>query len=145
MKRLFILLCLVTSVALADIQPDSFSNTWARSDVTVLMDTNIWNTYVTYLLTNNYVVASDGVSTQDLTGLGIDIRVGDASTNVLYHGVATATPANGLFSCFFSVPTSSPNSIRIMASFIQLSLTNAAGTRVTFKGQKQLNVINPLH
>ena len=145
MKRLFIIACLLTSVSMADIVPDSFSNTWARSDATVLMDTNIWNTFVTYVLTDNLVLAVDGVSPQDLTGLGIDIRVGDASTNVLFHGVATATPTNGLFSCSFSVPTSSPTAIRTMAAFIQLSLTNAAGVCVTFKGQRQINVVNPLH
>ena len=146
MKRLLIISCLlITTLCFAGgLYPPSFTNTWAGSDIPQYLDTNTWLSFTTYTLTNNLILASDNMSTQDLTGLDIQVRVGDPTTNVLYHGTTTNGPS-GIFSCNFTIPTSTPGSVRIANTYIQLALTNSVGTVVTFKGYRILSYINPLH
>ena len=143
-KKCLISIMLLASVAVwADsFIPDSFSNTWTCSDSTGYMDTNTWLTMTTYMLTNNIVMVNAN-TTQDLTGLGIEIRAGDNVTNRLFRGVVLDGP-NGRFSCPFMIPTTSPNSVRQILASVQLAITNSVGDRKIYRGQKQLTVVNPL-
>ena len=147
MKRLLFIAFLATCLNChaQSLVPDSFSNTWHRADQTQYLDTNVWFSLTTYVLTNNFIADTDGVSTQNLTGVGVDIRVGDVTTNLLFHATVASPASSGLFSCAFSIPTPSPVTIRTMLTNIQLTLTNNAGTRVTFSGSRQLQFVNPLH
>ena len=142
MRKLILSLLLLASVSLADIIPDIFTFTWNRSDGSTYGDTNTWLTGVTYLLTNNIVMSA--TTTQDLTGIGIEIRAGNNTVNSLFAGTVVDA-ANGTFSCRFSFPSPNATTAQGMPVYLQLSLTNSTGTRVTYKGQKQFTVVNPLH
>jgi hypothetical protein len=108
-----------------------------------LINTNIWFTGTTYALTNNFIMTSSG-AIQDLTGIGVEFRIGDNVSNLVFYGASSlADASNGLTHCIFTIPSSAPSSIRTMLINIQLTLTNGT-TRSTFRGTKQLYVINPL-
>jgi len=142
MRKLILSFLLLASVSLADIIPDMFTFTWNRTDVSAAGDTNTWLSGVTYLLTNNIVMSS--TTTQDLTGLGIEIRAGNNIINSLFTGTVVNAD-NGTFSCLFSFPSPNATTAQGMPVYLQLSITNGTGTRVTYKGQKRFVIVNPLH
>jgi hypothetical protein len=142
MKRIIFLVCLLAAGnGFAQLLPDAFTLTWTRTNTTAYVNTNVYLSDVTYRLTN--CIARNGVVTQDLTGCGIQIRVGDASTNRLFTGWIENT--NGTFGCDFTIPKPPPSTARsdIMTTSIQLTLTNGA-IYVTDRELKQLYYANPL-
>ena len=146
MKKFLITMFIATALhAGAGLVPDSFSNTWFRTtQAPSYMSTNQYLTGTTYLLSNNFVTCADNISTQDLTGLGIVLRVGNATTNLVFYGTTTY-PTLGLFNCSFVIPPLTVTSQRPTLANVQLTLTNNSGVVVIFNNPLQLIVVNPLH
>ena len=152
MKRIILATLLATTLATAGLQPDQFTFTWTRQGTTAIADSNTWLSGVTYLLTN--CVCSNALVTQDLTGCGIIIRVGDSTTNLAFTGTVQNT--NGLFCCYFTIPQTTASTIiytptgpvnvsgTTNITGIQLTITNGA-VIVTDKEIKQLKYMAPLH
>ncbi len=127
----------------AGLQEDSLTLTWNRQGVTGICDSNhVYFSGVPYILTNCQALL--GVSTQDLTGCGIFVRVGDANTNLAFVG-APQSATDGTWSCAFMIPTPAPmyRQSQLVAG-IQFMLTNGTAT-VIDRETKQLNYQVPLH
>jgi hypothetical protein len=95
----------------------------------------------TYCLSNT-VYSTAGV-TQDLTSAGVEIRVGDLDSNLVFYATTTDA-ANGKSWCNFTIPTATPTLKTPFQTSVQVSITSGA-IRVIYPGQKYLTVINPLH
>ncbi|MFA6063954.1 MAG: hypothetical protein WC736_15305 [Gallionella sp.] len=148
MKKILALFVATATALTAQAQslvPDAITLTWKRDDVSAYADTtNIYMAGVTYSLTNCQAKITTN-TVQDLTGLGISIRVGDAGTNILY--ACTAIDAtNGTFACNFKFPTWTPGPTRSVTGQegIELTLTNAT-LSFTYKARKLFTVTQPLH
>jgi hypothetical protein len=139
-----ILLAILLSEALyaQSLQPDTFNWTWARTNSSAFADTsNVWIAGTTYTA-SNIVYTSVGV-TQDLTSAGAELRVGDMNSNCVFY--ATVTDAkNGMCAVNFIIPTATPTLQTVFRTAVQLTVTSGT-TRVIYRGQKYLYVINPLH
>lgn len=142
MKRIIAALILTAAIAQAQLTPDTFTLTWTRQGTTALVNTNVYLSGTTYWLTNCQALV--GVATQDLTSCGVDIRVGDQTTNRLFHGWIENAAA-GLFGCAITIPKKAATSAQsdVMVTGIQLTITNATVT-VTDREIKQLYYSVPL-
>ena len=143
MKRSIIAaLILSACVASAQLTPDTFTVTWTRGGVTALVNTNVYLSDVTYVLTNCQALV--GTATQNLTSCGVQVRVGDSTTNRLFLGWIEDAAA-GRFGCSFTIPPRPITAARadVMTTDIQLTLTNGAVT-ITDRERKQLYYSNPL-
>ena len=145
---------LICLAAMAGLTPDAITLTWSRSDVSEYADTtNVYLSGVTYRATNCVAHITPAVGTnvaavaQDLTGLTVTLRAGDAGTNLAYTAhVRSGT--NGLFDVDFKFPTWTPGPTRQTTGQEGLELTIAdtnTATSVTYKGRKLFNVMQPLH
>lgn len=149
MKKTAIILAAIAlaSFAWSALTPDTFTLTWTRTENSAYADTNnIYMTGVTYRMTNCQALISS-TATQDLTGLNVSVRVGDAGTNVLYPCTVYAG-TNGLFGCDFQFPpwTVGPNRGVTGQSGIELTVADTnAGVSVTYKARKLYTVTQPLH
>lgn len=143
MKRIIAAVALCASCAFAGLEPDTFTLTWNRQSESAYINTNVYMSEVTYWLTN--CLARIGIATQALDNCGVEIRVGDDSTNRLFIGWLEDTN-NGQFGCAFTIPTRPLSTARgeTMTAEIQFSITNNAGVRVTDKQRKKLYYRAPL-
>jgi hypothetical protein len=143
MKRSIIAALILTACAAsAQLTPDTFTLTWNRQGITALVNTNVYLSDVSYVLTNCQALV--GTATQNLTSCGVQIRVGDSTTNRLFIGWVE-NAADGRFGCSFTIPPRPATSARaeIMTADIQLTLTNGAVT-ITDRERKQLYYSQPL-
>ena len=143
MKKILIIIALVLLAAFmhAGLTPDTFSLSWYRTNVTAAVDTNVYLMGTTYLCQSNKVFAANGAA-QDLTGLGGFITVGAVESNIAY-AITTDVATGGVFDCQFTTPIWTAYAGEMCG--LQLTLTNASGTIVTYRGLWQLNITRGLH
>jgi hypothetical protein len=143
MKKLLIAAFIITLAAFmhAGLTPDTFSLSWYRTNVTDAVDTNVYLMGTSYLLQSNEVFSASGAA-QDLTGLGGFVTVGASESNIAY-AITADVPTGGVFDCQFTTPIWSAYAGEMCG--MQLTLTNAAGTIVTYRGLWNLNITRGLH
>ena len=102
--------------------------------------------FYTNAMTNIVWVTNDTRIAQDLTGLGINLKLGNSKTNIT--AIATTDVAtNGTFFVTISVPTydqlqlsdTSPGNLRI-----QCTVTNATGLSYVYRGDQYLYIRTPM-
>jgi hypothetical protein len=133
------LLCALS--ARSGLTPDTFSLSWYRTNVTANVDTNVYLMGTSYLLQSNQVFAASGAA-QDLTGLGGYVTAGATESNLAF-AITADVATNGIFDCQITTPVWAAYSGELLS--MQLTLTNGAGTVVTYRGLKQLNITRGLH
>jgi hypothetical protein len=142
MKRIIAALILTAGFASAQLTPDTFTVTWNRQTESGYVNTNVYMSEVTYWLTNCQALI--GTATQNLTGCGVYLRVGDETTNRMTQGWIE-NAVDGRFGCAFVIPSRPASTARgdISTASLQFMLTN--GTVVVIdKEQKRLYYRIPL-
>ena len=134
---IFTLLCVTVHAGLT---PDVFAITWTRTNGTALFSTNTFLMGTSYLLQSNNVQNATGAP-QDLTGLVGFVTVGAPESNLTFS--ITTDNTNGIFDCAITTPVWNAFSGELCS--MQLTLTNASGTTVTFRGLQQFNITRGLH
>ena len=128
------------------LQPDTFDWTgsagWIRTNSSAFADiNNIYMVGVPYVASNTLYTSTG--ATQNLTSAGVEFRVGDLYSNLVFYAtVVDAT--NGICVCTFTIPTVTPTLASVFQTAVQCTVTSGT-MRVTYKGQKYLYVVNPLH
>jgi hypothetical protein len=144
MKRSIIAaLLLATGSAIAELLPDTLTVTWNRQGTSDYINTNTYLSGVTYVLTN--CQALTGTATQDLTGCGIYLTVGELYTSAVYQGSAQAA-TDGTFCVAFQIPPRPADKARLttpMTTSLEFKLTNGTVT-VIDKDRKKLYYVVPL-
>jgi hypothetical protein len=142
MKRIIAALILTASVAAADLTPDTFTVTWTRQGTSAYINTNVYMSGVTYILTNCQALV--GTATQDLTNCGIFLTVGETYTTAVYTGSAQVA-TDGTFTVAFQIPPRPATQTRAttMTTYLEFKLTNGTVT-VIDKEQKKLYYTIPL-
>ena len=135
--------CALLAACAANAQVVGFGSGQALTGTTntAAVDTNVYLMGTTYLCQSNKVFAANGAA-QDLTGLGGFITVGAVESNIAY-AITTGVATGGVFDCQFTTPIWTAYAGEMCG--LQLTLTNASGTIVTYRGLWQLNITRGLH
>lgn len=118
-KRLIALVALIATASLAELVPELLTVSWYRTNAVSTVAASTYYKGSTLRLTNCTAYAASG-AIQNLTGLGILVRVGDSATNLLAIGAAQIA-TNGTFSCTAAIPATGGSAMRV-----QVKLTNSA-------------------
>lgn len=118
-KRLIALVALIATAGFAELVPELLTVSWYRTNAVASVAASTYYKGSTVRLTNCTAYAASG-AIQDLTGVGILVRIGDSATNL--QATATAQIAtNGTFSCTATIPGAGGSAMRV-----QIKLTNSA-------------------
>jgi hypothetical protein len=142
-------LALFAMIGGAELVPETLTLTWTRNDTSAYVTayTNrVLLSGVTYRLTNCVVYGSTTATTQDLSGLTITLRAGDAGTNLVYSG-SSPLGTNGIFNADIRFPTFTRSQANSAVGQTGLELTLAdtnTAVSVTFSARKLFYIANPL-
>lgn len=129
--------CLVVCARSADsVTPESCTVTNLRSEAQGKVGAGDYYRGTTLLLTNclMYSGTSTNSGRQGLSGVTIEVRVGDTDTNVAY--TANVANTNGEWSCSIAVPN-------LQSAWLQVKITDGSGN-VYIYPWKTLTTLDPL-
>jgi hypothetical protein len=127
----------LVGLAGADLVPETLTITNTRNEASVAVNTNVSYLAGSSLQLTNCLALISATSTQDLTGCGVQVRIGNNRTNVLYVG-NLQDASNGTWNALVTIPTSVSGECRI-----QVALTNGA-IRFIYPGDKTINTRSAL-
>lgn len=160
MKRIVIMILFATvvGIALGELTPDSYVLTFVRGGVTSAISSNAYVYVGSTIRLTNCVARIETNSVQDLTGLGVNVTVGNAATALTYAAwiedtsgvfgadvtlptLAQLVPSNVVYSTRLAWSEAAPPS---RLAWLEVWATNAAGLRYTYPDYRVLPLRVPL-